>query len=109
MRFQTIEYGVAPDAEFLMAGLAEQILDIFVFTMRTIPNQGVDSFIRNQIVCTSWIETEIALGPDRSLSPTLAFDSTPWDRSIWAGVRLSLAIGKDSCPTFWAVLLTFWL
>ena len=47
MRFQTIEYGVAPDGEFLMAGLAEQILDIFVFTMLTIANQGVDGFIGN--------------------------------------------------------------
>ena len=73
---------MSADGEFLMAGLAEQILDIFVFTMRTIPNQGMNGFVRNQIVCTSWIETEIALGPDRSLSPTLAFDSTPWDRSI---------------------------
>jgi hypothetical protein len=82
MRFQTIKYGVSADSEFLMAGLAEQILDIFVFAMQTIPNQGMDGFVCNQIVGTSWIGTEIALGPDRSLSPTLAFDSTPWDGCI---------------------------
>jgi hypothetical protein len=77
MRFQTIEYGVPADGEFLMAGLAEQILDIFVFTMRTIPNQGVDGFIGNQIVGTSWIGTKIALGPDRFLLSTLTFDAVP--------------------------------
>ena len=40
MRFQTIEYGVSADGEFLMAGLAEQILDIFVFTMRPSPTRA---------------------------------------------------------------------
>lgn len=109
MRFQTIEYGVSADGEFLMAGLAEQILDIFVFAMRTIPNQGMDGFVRNQIVGTSWIGTEVALGPDRFLFSAFAFDSTPWDRSIWAGVRNRLAIGRDGCSALWAVLLTFWL
>jgi len=60
MCFQTIEYGVSADSEFLMASLAEQILDIFVFAMRTIANQGVEGFVRNQIVGTSWIGTEVA-------------------------------------------------
>ena len=60
MLFQPIEYGVASDGKFLMAGLAEQILDIFVFAMRTIANQGVDGFIGNQVVGTSWIGTEVA-------------------------------------------------
>jgi hypothetical protein len=71
MRVQTIEYRVSADAEFLMAGLTEQILDILVFAMRTIANQGMDGFIDNQVVGTFWIGTEIALRPDRSLSPTL--------------------------------------
>ena len=59
MRFQTIEYGVPADAEFLMAALTDQILDILVFAMRTIANQGMDGFIGNQVVGTFWIGTEV--------------------------------------------------
>ena len=77
MCFQSIEYGMPPDGEFLMAGLAEQILDIFVFTMRTIANQGVDGFICDQIVGISWIGIEVALGLDRFLLSSFAFDSVP--------------------------------
>lgn len=96
MRFQTIEYSVSADGEFLMAGLAEQILDIFVFTMRTIANQGVDGFISDQIVGTSWIGTEVALGPDRFLLSTFAFDAVPGSGYMGTGVRDRLPAGKGS-------------
>jgi len=107
--FLGVQHGVSPDSVFLMAGLAEQIPDIFVFAMRTIPNQGVEGFIRNEIVGTRWIGTEVALCRDRFLSPTLAFDSVPGNGRMRAGVRHSITAGKGSCPALRAVLLTFWL
>jgi len=96
MRFQTKKYCVSADGEFLMAGLAEQILDIFVFAMRTIPNQGVDGVICYQIVGTSWIGTEVALGPDRFLLSAFAFDSVPGSGYMGTGVRDRLPARKGS-------------
>jgi len=96
MCFQTIEYGVSADGEFLMAGLAEQILDIFVFTMRTIGNQGVDGFICDQIVGTSCIGTEVTLGSDRFLLSTLTFDALPGRGHMGTSFRDRLPAGKGS-------------
>jgi len=77
-----------------LAGLAEQILDIFVFTMRTIANQGVDDFIDDQIVCKSWIGTEIALGPNLFLLSSFPFDAIPGHGHIRAGIRDTLPAGE---------------
>ena len=104
MCFQSIEYRVAPDAEFLMAGLAEQILDILVFAMHTIPHQRVDGFIGNQVVGTSWIGTEIALGMERFLPSTFAFDIVPGCGHMKAGVRGTLPAG-ERIPALRTILL----
>ena len=104
MRFQPIEYRVAPDAEFLMAGLAEQILDILVFAMHTIPHQRVDGFIGNQVVGTCWIGTEIALCPYRLPLSTFAFDTVPGRGHMRAGVRDTLPAG-EGIPALRTILL----
>ena len=99
---------MTPDSEFLMAGLAEQILDIFVFAMRTIANQGVDGFIGNQVVGTSWIGTEVALGPDRFLFSAFAFDIDPGRGHMGAGVRDTLSAGVG-IPALRTILLALGL
>ena len=104
MCFQTIEYGVPTNGEFLMAGLTEQILDILVFAMRTIANQGMDGFIGNQVVGTSWIETEVTLGLDRFLLSTFAFDTVPGRGHMRAGVRDTLPAG-ERIPALRTILL----
>ena len=109
MRFQPIQYRVAPDAEFLMACLAQQILDIFVFAMHTIPNQGVDGFIGNQVVGTSWIGTEIALSPDRFLLSAFAFDTIPGYGHMQASFSDTLPMGEDFIPALRTILLALGL
>src|SRR5450759_1654168 len=104
MRFQSIEYSMPPDGEFHMAGLADQILNIFVFTMHTIPNQRMDGFIVNQIVATCWIGTEIALDPDRFLLSAFAFDVVPGRGHMGAGVRDTLPAG-EGIPALRTILL----
>ena len=91
-----------------MAGLAEQILDIFVFTMRTIANQGVDGFIGNQVVGTSWIRTKIALGPDHFLVSAFAFDTVPGRGHMGASVRDRLPAG-EGIPALRTILLALGL
>jgi len=108
MCFETIEHGVSSDGEFLTAGLAEQILDIFVFTMRTIANEGVDDFICDQIVGTSWIGTEVALGPDRFLLSAFAFYTVPGRGHMGAGVGDTLPAGEN-IPALRTILLALGL
>lgn len=108
MRFQPIEYYVPADSKFLVAGLADQILDIFVLAMHTIPHQGVDGFIGNQVVGTTWIGTKIALSPYRLLLSTFPFDDIPGCGHIGASFQNRFPAG-EGIPALRTILLALGL
>ena len=68
--------------EFLPTRLTQQILDVLVFPMLATPHQRVDFVIRDQIVVTIGIRTELVLGTNRLFSPSFAFLLGPWSRHV---------------------------
>ena len=50
MSFQAIEDGVSTDGELFVAGLAEQILNVFILAMVTICRQDMDGLLSDKIV-----------------------------------------------------------
>src|SRR5258708_34800487 len=77
MSLEAIEYRMSPRREFVFAGLAEQILNIFLLTVSTVAHQGVNAGIADSVIVTSWIRTGIAFGHNPFLSTAFAFDELP--------------------------------
>lgn len=70
--FQTIERGVSPYCELLMALLAAQILDLFVSTMSAVAHQRMDALVLNTKIAAIPIRAEVALRREALLSSTFA-------------------------------------
>ena len=75
MGFEAVESGVAADREFLLAGLAHQILNVLLLAMKAIADQGMDALIHNAVVDAFGVVAGITLGVDGFLasSPTAHF------------------------------------
>ena len=65
MSFQAIEDGVSTDGELFVAGLAEQILNVFILAMVTIYHQDMNGLLSDKVVGAGagleqkqpWVET----------------------------------------------------
>ena len=70
------------DRKLTVAGLADQILDLFVLSMPAIAHQGMYLLISNQIVFAVGIGTEVILRADCLFPATPAFLLTPGLRCV---------------------------
>jgi hypothetical protein len=63
--FETVERGVPPGGELLVAGLAVEILNAVVAPMVALANQGVDGGVADLVIVAIGIRAGLAIGIDR--------------------------------------------
>src|SRR5271169_1717058 len=87
MGLQAVQHAMLSSCKLLAARLAFQIPDLFILPMTTIPYQGMDLFIRDQVMFAFRIRTKIIFGRDPFLSPAMALLLTSSNRRRFGNDR----------------------
>jgi len=77
--FEAVQDRAVTDTEFRPTGLAFEILDVFSATVAAVPDEGMDLLIRNPVIGTVGIGTDIPGRRDPLLAERAA-------RAFYAGI-----------------------